>query len=211
MTDPERVLVLARDIAVPSPWLGLTRDASAIRLLEVAIGLHGTFIPRPVAEVDPGWKQIIPYVVLRDGRRWFLMRRTRAGGDARLHDRWSIGIGGHVNPGDRDVAGGLRREWSEEIQADFEPVFESVGLLNDDTDPVGAVHLGIVHVADAGRRPVAIRETDKLEGRFVEADEVLAVRDRMETWSQILVDALVAPTTAVDRSAPPGIAPSERL
>ena len=44
-------------------------------------------------------------------RRYFLMRRTRAGGDARLHDRWSIGVGGHLNPGDEDLDGGLRREW----------------------------------------------------------------------------------------------------
>ena len=58
------------------------------------------------------FKQVIPYLVLRDGERYFLMRRTRAGGDARLHDRWSIGVGGHLNPGDGDLAGGLRREWA---------------------------------------------------------------------------------------------------
>ena len=89
------------------------------------------------AEEDPTHKQVIPYLVLRDGERWFLMRRTRAGGDARLHDRWSIGVGGHLNPGDGDVAGGLRREWAEELVADFEPVYVPVGLLNDDTTAVG--------------------------------------------------------------------------
>ena len=96
------------------------------------------------------------------------MRRTRAGGDARLHDRWSIGVGGHLNPGDADLFGGLRREWREELVADFEPAFEPLALLNDDTTDVGAVHLGIVFVADAAGRPVAVRETDKLEGRFAE-------------------------------------------
>ena len=60
------------------------------------------------AEEDPAHKQVIPYLVLRDGERWFLMRRTRAGGDARLHDRWSIGVGGHLNPGDGDVIGRAR-------------------------------------------------------------------------------------------------------
>ncbi len=133
---------------------------------------------------------MIPYLVLRDGERWFLMRRTRGGGDARLHDLWSIGVGGHLNPGDGDVAGGLRREWAEELVADFEPDYEPVGLLNDDTTPVGAVHVGFVYVADAAGRAVAIRETDKLEGSFATTDEVRAVRDAMETWSRLVFDAL---------------------
>ncbi len=100
-------------------------------------------------EADPDFKQIIPYLVLRDGEAYFLMRRTRAGGDVRLHDRWSIGVGGHLNPGDEDLDGGLRREWSEELVADFVPDFRFIGLLNDDTTPVGEVHLGAVFVADA--------------------------------------------------------------
>ena len=131
--------------------------------------------------------------MLRDGERWFLMRRTKAGGDARLHDLWSIGVGGHLNPGDGDVEGGLRREWAEEVVAAFEPAFEPVGLLNDDTTPVGAVHVGIVFVADAAGRPVEIRETDKLTGSFATTDEVAAVRDSMETWSRLVFDALTAP------------------
>ena len=103
------------------------------------------------------------------------MRRTRAGGDARLHDRWSIGVGGHLNPGDGGLLGGLRREWREELVADFEPAFEPLALLNDDTTDVGAVHLGVVYVADAAGRPVSVRETDKLTGAFATADEVAAV------------------------------------
>ena len=96
------------------------------------------------------------------------MRRTRAGGDARLHDRWSIGVGGHLNPGDGDVAGGLRREWARGARRGLRAGLRPVGLLNDDTTPVGAVHVGFVYVADAGGRPVAIRETDKLEGAFAD-------------------------------------------
>ena len=100
-------------------------------------------------EADPGFKQVIPYLVLRDDERYFLMRRTRAGGDVRLHDRWSIGVGGHLNPGDENIDGGLRREWSEELIADFVPEFRFVGLLNDDTTAVGQVHLK-VQVAASG-------------------------------------------------------------
>jgi len=106
------------------------------------------FEPRGQMEHDPSWKQIIPYLVLRDGRDYYLMRRTRAGADRRLHDRYSIGVGGHINPGDGGLLGGLRREWQEELEADFEPEFRLVGLLNDDATDVGSVHLGVVFLAN---------------------------------------------------------------
>jgi predicted NUDIX family phosphoesterase len=188
--DPdEQVLVVPREALVPGDgWLGVRRGDLAAALQVVA--REGRFLRRGDAEEDPAHKQVIPYLVLRDGERWFLMRRTRAGGDVRLHDRWSIGVGGHLNPGDGDVAGGLRREWAEELVADFEPDYAPVGLLNDDTTAVGAVHVGFVYVADAGGRHVAIRETDKLEGRFATTAEVAAVRDGLETWSRLAFDAL---------------------
>jgi predicted NUDIX family phosphoesterase len=170
------------------PWRGVRRRGTGPYL--EAIATSGTFRPRSAMEADPAWKQVIPYLVLRDGERLFLMRRSRRGGDARLHERWSIGIGGHINPGDRDLRGGLRREWAEEIEAAFTPRFRRVGLLNDDEDPVGAVHLGVVYVADAAGRAVAIRERDKLSGAFATLAEVRAVRDRLETWSDLLLDAL---------------------
>jgi predicted NUDIX family phosphoesterase len=185
----EEVLGLSRsDVPGGTHWRGVVKRAFEPYL--DALREHGSFRPRDEAEQDPTWKQVIPYVVLRDGDDIFLMRRTRAGGDERLHDRYSIGIGGHINPQDADVTGGLVREWSEEIDADFTPDFEPLGVLNDDNNAVGAVHLGLVYVAQADGRPVAIRELDKLEGRFASVAEVAAVADRLETWSALLFDFL---------------------
>lgn len=141
-------------------------------------------------ETDPTYKQVIPYLVVRDGPRYFLMRRTRAGLDTRLHDRFSIGVGGHLTAGDGDLHGGLRREWREEIAADFEPEFRLVGLLNDDETDVGRVHVGVVFVGEAAGRPVAVREVDKLSGGMAERDEVADVVDRMETWSALVFEYL---------------------
>ena len=185
----ERVLVVPRAV-VPDEggWYGLRTEG--LEGFLAAAAEHGRFEDRAAMEIDPGHKQLIPYLVLRDGQRTFLMRRTTAGGDARLHDRWSIGVGGHLDPGDADLIGGLRREWREELDADWEPAFEPVALLNDDTTPVGAVHLGVVFLADAAGRPVAVRETDKLEGRFADPHEVDAVAERLETWSMLLWTAL---------------------
>jgi len=191
MSDDERVFVVPREaILAADGWYGL-RSADLDAFL-ATIERHGRFEPRPAMEADPGFKQIIPYLVLRDAERYFLMRRTRAGGDARLHDRRSIGVGGHLNPGDEDLDGGLRREWAEELVADFVPEFRFIGLLNDDTTPVGQVHLGAVFVADAAGRRVSIRETDKLSGSFATPADVAAVAPDLETWSRLVFDALGA-------------------
>jgi len=173
-------------------WLGI-RSAGELDLADLIRG-EGTYRPRPQMEADPAWKQVIPYPVLRDGDAWYLMRRTKAGSDARLHDRYSIGVGGHVNPADGgldgDLTAALRREWHEELVVDFVPDFRFVGLLNDDTTPVGQVHLGLVYEGDAAGRPVAIRETDKLSGGFVASSDVAAISDRLETWSRIAFEWL---------------------
>jgi predicted NUDIX family phosphoesterase len=183
VTD-ELVYVVPRRAVMPGDgWQGV-RTAALQPALE-AIGRLGEFRPRGLMEVDPDWKQVIPYVVLRDGADYFLMRRSRGGRDERLHDRFSIGVGGHLNPGDGGLDGGLLREWQEELVADFVPRFQAVGLLNDDTTPVGRVHLGVVYLAEAGGRHVAIRETEKLSGSFVPPGDVAAVADRLETWSSI--------------------------
>jgi predicted NUDIX family phosphoesterase len=187
----ELVLVVPR-AALPgdAAWYGLT--TAGLDDFEALVEREGRYQPRGAMEVDPSWKQVIPYLVLRDGEAWFLMRRTRAGTDARLHDRFSIGVGGHINPGDGGLLGGLRREWAEELVADFEPEFRLVALMNDDTTEVGAVHLGAVFVGDAAGRSVSIRETDKLEGRFASEADVRAVVDRLETWSRLAFEAMTA-------------------
>lgn len=181
----EQVLVIPRSAVMGDPgWYGVqTHGLDGFADLVVR---EGHFVPRAVAELDRSSKQVVPYLVLRDGPRLFLMRRTRAGGDARLHDRYSIGVGGHLNPGDVDLPTGLRREWHEELEAGFTPDFRLIGLLNDDTTEVGSVHLGAVYVAEAAGRPVAIRETHKLSGAFATVEEVAGVVELMETWSWLV-------------------------
>ena len=191
----ERVLVLPRT-AVPGccDFHGIRKaDASGLADLGVAVAAHGRYLDRAIAEEDASHKQLIPYVVVRDGDRIFLMHRTDAGGDARLHGKASIGVGGHLNPVDEGadaLMAGLRREWAEELVAAWDPDFEFIGLVNDDSNPVGAVHLGVAFTVDAAGRRVDVREHAKLIGAMATSDEVAASWDRLETWSQLVADAL---------------------
>jgi predicted NUDIX family phosphoesterase len=170
-------------------WRGVRTDGLS-DVLE-AFARHGEYRVRAEVEDDPSFQQLIPYVVVRDGDALFLMRRLRAGADVRLHDRWSIGVGGHIGEADGGLTGGLAREWREEMVAAWTPVFRLLGLLNDDTDPVGAVHLGVVHTVDAAGRAVGVRETHKLEGGFAALSKVDALGDRLETWSRLVLDHLL--------------------
>lgn len=199
----ERVLVLPRS-GVPGgcDFVGVRlADAEALGNLRRAVAIDGRYLDRPVAKDDPTHKQLIPYVVVRDGSRTFLMERTSAGGDPRLHGKASIGVGGHLNPvdeGEDALDAGLRREWAEELEADWAPEFRLVGFLNDDSNPVGAVHLGVVFTVEALGRPVAVREHEKLSGAFAEADAIADAWDRLETWSQLVATSLdLVPRIAV--------------
>ena len=191
----ERVLVLPRaDVPGGCEFNGVrAAQRGLLTKLRAAVAAHGRYLDRPAAEDDPTHKQLIPYVVVRDTDRVFLMHRTDAGGDPRLHGKASIGVGGHLNPVDGSgdaLMSGLRREWAEELEADWEPDFELIGLLNDDTNPVGSVHLGVVFSAQARGCGADVREHDKLVGSFVGTDELASSWPRLETWSQLVADAL---------------------
>ena len=198
MASRERVLVLPR-ARVPGgcDFHGM-RPAEARELAELrgAVGDHGILLDREMAEGDPDFKQLVPYVVIRDGERVFVMRRSRAGADRRLHDRMTIGVGGHLDETDArsadPIATGLLREWREELETDWTPEYRLLGFLNDDSNPVGSVHLGVVFQVDAAGRRVDVRERDKLSGSFQPLAALRGAWDSLETWSQLVAESLAA-------------------
>jgi predicted NUDIX family phosphoesterase len=185
----EQVMVVEREQL--APYLverGLVRDNLDV-ILDAITGAC-FFIDRPTAEVSPQYKQIIPYVVIRQGEQYFLLQRTRKQTESRLHDKLSIGVGGHINPDTPDLLDGLHKELEEEVHVagDYDLTF--AGILNDDTTEVGSVHLGAVFFLDSHDPNVTVRETDKMTGRWVSREELDAERERLETWSQIVLDEL---------------------
>ena len=159
---------------------------------------RGFFVERRWAEKDSSLKQVIPYTLLVHREELFLLKRLGKGGEARLHGKLSLGVGGHVNPVDLDGAdvldAGCRRELEEEVAIRAPYTLSTVGVINDDSSDVGSVHFGLVNVARCETPDVAVRETDMLEGGFVARAALREMarneRERFETWSALIVDRL---------------------
>lgn len=162
---------------------------------------HTSYRPRSEMEQDPAFKQLIPYVIFQyrgPAGQWQLFQYTRGKGqgEARLHAKRSIGVGGHISADDAAGASayeeGMRRELEEEVIIDTPYTTRIAGLINDDQTEVGKVHLGVVHVVTVERPAVQPREPDILDAGFRPINELLANLDRFESWSQICLKALFA-------------------
>jgi len=162
------------------------------------------FSPREELELDESRKQLIPYVVLRCRDQIFAYSRGLQSSEKRLVAQWSIGLGGHIEWRDeslfsdaaalyRDAA---RREVSEEVSVDTPYDEQMVGLLNDDSNDVGRVHLGIVHIWDLETPNVIRRERKIRTSGFLSSESLLTARspggNHFETWSQLLIEAFGA-------------------
>ena len=167
-----------------------------------AITEHSHFVQRGRAEADPSFKQIIPYVLLRHENTIFRYKRTRRGEEERLHTKYSIGVGGHINPFDQFdlfaatksvIEMAMEREVAEEVIIDTAYSARCVGVLNDDSNEVGRVHFGVVYQLDLAEPKAMIREKGSLiRGEFVDAKDLSLELDLYETWSQILIRSFLA-------------------
>jgi predicted NUDIX family phosphoesterase len=164
---------------------------------EATLRREGFFVERTRAERTPDWKQVIPYTLVARGGELLCVRRLARGGERRLHGKLSIGIGGHLEPQDLDGAEGERdplprgtwREIREELHVEGATELRAVGLLNDDSNPVGAVHVGVVQVLTA-EGSVRVREEDALDGRLLppaELRRLAAEGADFESWSRVLL------------------------
>lgn len=157
------------------------------------------FLARDDAEDDPSHKQIIPYAIFRHGDRFLHYVRGGGSGEKRLAAKGSIGIGGHINQEDFDAQAhldkdtytiGVEREIDEELNIEGGHTQRIVALINDDSNPVGQVHLGVVHLFELESDQVTSNEDNITELSFLTIEELQARRDRLETWSQHCLDGL---------------------
>ncbi len=194
----ENVLVIRRSLFDQlGSFQGLNFDPAKYLDAFLSRG-NNFFLPRPEAENNPAYKQIIPYALIAFGNSVVYYVRGKKAGEQRLVAKGSIGIGGHMNESDESLFAldeqayrvGVEREVNEEIKIHTQFDDRIVALLNDDTTDVGRVHLGVVHVFTLAEPKVEKREAMITGLTFLKKEELVARRESLETWSQICVDSL---------------------
>ncbi len=204
MTHEEQVLVVERKVVEEvGLFHGLNFNVTPYLDKLFAPGVP-RFIPRPEAEANPAYKQLIPYVIITCNGKYLTYVRGKRAGETRLVSKRSIGIGGHINPVDNetplfadfreiyDIA--VQREVAEEVEVKANHTDQIVALLNDDTNEVGQVHLAVVHLWTLDAETVTRKEQMITQLAFMTPTELQEVKETMETWSQLCLQGLTKMT-----------------
>jgi predicted NUDIX family phosphoesterase len=168
---------------------------------------NGLFFRRSELEEDPAFKQIIPYAIIsnkepersgvRQSQSFYLFRRTSMQTEKRLHNKFSLGVGGHMNPNnsmeskEQYLIDELKRELYEEVKLLNGCLIEDIefiGFINDDTIPVGRVHIGLLYNIHVSNKEVYINETDKMTADWIDKANLAEFYEGMETWTKIAFD-----------------------
>jgi len=196
---------------IPYKKKGLIKENSEVLKWIVQNGL---FRKRNELEEDPSFKQIIPYAVIsnkepeprswgdklcgvRQSQSFYLFKRTSGQTEKRLHNLFSLGVGGRMNPGnskeheEQYFNDELKRELFEEVRLLNGCVIEDIefiGFINDDTIPVGRVHIGLLYNIHVSNKLVVINETDKMTADWINKADLAEFYEGMETWTKIAYD-----------------------
>lgn len=187
----ELILVVKRNTLFPNgAWQGL-KTVDPESYLEL-ITKNKEFLPRVLMEQDPTYKQIIPYLVFQHNDKYFLMQRKKKATESRLQSKYTLGIGGHIREEDMTnctLADWAKREFEEEVDYSGNITITPLGILNDDSNTVGEVHIGFVFLLTGDSENISVKE--ELENGFLYTlGECEQYYHNMETWTQIVFDFL---------------------
>jgi predicted NUDIX family phosphoesterase len=158
---------------------------------------NGLFRKRSVLEEDPSYKQVIPYAIISNNESFCLFKRRSGQAEKRLHDKFSLGAGGHMNPGisnesnEQYLISELKREFFEEVRLLNGCLLEDIqfiGFINDDTIPVGRVHIGLLYNIHVSDKNIVINETDRMTAEWIDKPDLAELYEGMETWTKIIFD-----------------------
>ena len=199
--DPKSVMcVKATDVGNVGQFTGLQTDWNKyLTSLFRPEKIH--WLDRARCEADRKFKQIIPYMMLRyrspDGVSIGVYQRTKLSGESRLHGKWTLGLGGHIEFSDRgdtpmDIfQAAWQRELKEEVKIDCRYAAEICGLISDPSTPVGQVHLGVLMVIDVQLPAVYPNDEEVAHLHFVPLKAAVrhaGTHERdFETWSRIVL------------------------
>lgn len=198
----ENILVVPRsELFAHETFQGLSTTATSEVLAIIAN--HKEFKPRPAMEEDPAYKQIIPYLIFKCEDRYFLMQRKSTSSEQRLKNKYSLGIGGHMRQEDMSnnatIFDWAKREFEEEINYTGNLTISTLGVLNDDSNPVGQVHLGLVLLLEGDSANISVHSELK-SGQLLTPSECLDFYQDLESWSQIIFDAILRNSSSFSSS-----------
>lgn len=188
----ELIVVVPRNALEPILGNELFVPTSSFSALENLIKENKMLLKRKDAEANPAYKQIIPYFVFKQDDKYFLMQRAHTAGEARLKNKMSLGIGGHLRQ--EDIAGAPLEQWGmrefhEEVAFDGGITLTPLGIINDERNEVGKVHLGIVFLVEGFGGTISIRSELK-SGHLTSLSQIQEQFEALETWSQLVADHL---------------------
>lgn len=201
----EQIIVASRTSVFNDEELafqGVNSNQSTVKQITENIANSFSVMRRGNAEEDKDYKQPIPYAVLKRGDEVFIYERLTGGGEDRLHNQLSLGVGGHANDTGEDnfdelIINNLNRELEEELiinhDQELDMSLEYAGLINDDENDVGLHHIGILSIIELPlNTDVQVRETEQLKGGWISIQN-LKKQDTyqdLESWSQFVADIL---------------------
>ncbi|MEM5805497.1 MAG: NUDIX domain-containing protein [Candidatus Aenigmatarchaeota archaeon] len=183
----EKVLVVPRDILFKQKNFQGFLTIGEFNFLPI-IRSNAFFKERRLVENDPSLKQIIPYQVLMIRNKIFLYQRINSKSEKRYLGKFSLGIGGHINPKDgKELLDDARkREFLEEINYKGRITSRLIGFVNDDSNPLGSVHFGVVYLLNGSSEKIKIKENKNMQGKLVPFKEAKKYLEKMESWSAIV-------------------------
>ena len=158
---------------------------------------NGLFRKRSELEKDPSFKQIIPYAIISNKESFYLFKRRSGQTEKRLHNKFSLGVGGHMNPDnskeskEQYLINELKRELFEEVKLLNGCLIEDIEFIvfiNDDTISVGSVHIGLLYNIHVSNQNVVVNETDKMTADWIDKPDLAEFYEELETWSKIIFD-----------------------
>ena len=159
------------------------------------------FKRRGCMEENPDYKQLIPYViVVNENNEILTYKRSTKGGEKRLHNIYSIGIGGHIDEPEeltktkQIIQDSLIREMKEELGTSInwsEQDFQFKGTIYNNSDEVGKVHLGLLYIVKINSKELLEEgELDIVTDRQFLTIKRLTSKGDLEAWSQFIVEKL---------------------
>jgi len=187
----EEILVVKQTHLFPhGAWHGIqTEDIT--KYLHI-IRTYQEFMPRGIMETDHTYKQIIPYLIFKHQDSYFLMQRSAHASETRLQNKYSLGIGGHMRKADMEgstIFEWAQREFHEEVSYSGNVTVKTIGLLNDDSNEVGKVHLGLVLLLEGDSDKIAIK-SELQSGSLCTLVTIKNKIDLLENWSTLILPYL---------------------